>query len=338
MADEIIIYNSDDGKSKVSLMSRDGTVWLNQSQMAELFATSVPNINSHINNILNDKELDADSVIKDYLITAADNKAYTVKFYSLQMILAVGFRIRNPRGIQFRQWANRNLAEYLRKGFIIDDERLKNPGGRPDYFDELLERIAAIRASEKRFYQKLRDLFALSSDYDKTDKSTQMFFASTQNKLLYAVSGKTAAEIIMSRADPSKPNMGLTSWKGKVVRLGDIAFAKNYLSEPEIRDLNQLVVIFLESAEFMARRRKDITMQFWRENVDSMIESHGLDVLRNTGTRSSGNAEHYAREAYKKFDERRKAAEKAEADAEDLRLVEETEKRVKGMLKNNASI
>lgn len=210
MSDKIIIYNSTDGKSNVALMARDGMVWLSQLQMAELFATSVPNINTHISNILIDNELDANSVIKDYLITAADGKDYTVKCYALPMILAVGFRIRNPRGVQFRQWANRNLTEYLHKGFVIDDERLKNPDGRPDYFDELLERIAEIRASEKRFYQKLRDLFALSSDYDKTDKSTQMFFAATQNKLLYAVSGHTAAEIIMSRADANKPNMGLT--------------------------------------------------------------------------------------------------------------------------------
>lgn len=253
MADQLIIYYSDDGKSNVSLLARDNMVWLNQSQMAELFATSVPNINTHINNVLKDAELNADSVIKDYLITAADGKKYTVKFYSLQMILAVGFRIRNPRGVQFRQWANRNLSEYLEKGFLMDDQRLKNPDGRPDYFDELLERIADIRASEKRFYQKLRDIFALSSDYNKEDKAIQMFFAATQNKLLYAVSGMTAAEIIISRANAQSPNMGLTSWKGRIVRLGDVAYAKNYLSENELKDLNQLVTIFLESAEFMAR-------------------------------------------------------------------------------------
>ncbi len=328
MSDKIIIYNSTDGKSNVALMARDGMIWLSQAQMAELFATSVPNINTHISNILTDNELGANSVIKDYLITAADGKDYTVKCYALPMILAVGFRIRNPRGVQFRQWANRNLTEYLHKGFVIDDERLKNPDGRPDYFDELLERIAEIRASEKRFYQKLRDLFALSSDYDKTDKSTQMFFAATQNKLLYAVSGHTAAEIIMSRADANKPNMGLTSWKGSVVRKGDIALAKNYLTESELRDLNQLVTIFLDSADFMARRRKNITMRFWRENVDSMLSNHGLDVLQNAGSRSADIAEDFARKEYSKFDRRRKAVERAEADAEDLRLIEEARTRI----------
>jgi hypothetical protein len=181
---------------------------MNQSQLAELFATSVPNISMHISSILKDKELDADSVIKHYLTTAADGKQYEVTFYSLDMILAIGFRVRSKRGTQFRIWANHHLKEYMIKGFVMDDERLKNPDGRPDYFDELLERIRDIRASEKRFYQKVRDLFALSSDYDASDKATQMFFAETQNKLLYAVTGKTAAEIIVSRADEQAPNMG----------------------------------------------------------------------------------------------------------------------------------
>jgi hypothetical protein len=205
---QIIIYNTADGKASVALYARDGSVWMNQSQLAELFATSVPNISMHISSILKDKELDADSVIKHYLTTAADGKQYEVTFYSLDMILAIGFRVRSKRGTQFRIWANHHLKEYMIKGFVMDDERLKNPDGRPDYFDELLERIRDIRASEKRFYQKVRDLFALSSDYDASDKATQMFFAETQNKLLYAVTGKTAAEIIVSRADEQAPNMG----------------------------------------------------------------------------------------------------------------------------------
>lgn len=201
MEQELILYNSVDGKSRVSLLARDGSVWLNQAQIAELFATSVPNISQHINNILKDGELPDESTIKEYLTVAPNGKSYQIKFYSLEMILAIGFRVRSIRGVQFRQWANRNLAEYLRKGFVIDDERLKNPDGRPDYFDELLDRIRDIRASEKRFYQKVRDLFALSSDYDTTDKATQMFYAETQNKLLYAVTGHTSAEIVMQRAD-----------------------------------------------------------------------------------------------------------------------------------------
>lgn len=239
----IIIYNTIDGKASVALYARDGNVWMNQTQMAELFDTSIANISMHISNILKEQELDKNSVVKNYLTTGADGKQYKVTFYTLDMILAVGFRVRSKRGTQFRIWANRNLKEYMIKGFVMDDERMKNPDGRPDYFDELLERIRDIRASEKRFYQKVRDLFALSSDYDSTDKATQMFFAETQNKLLYAVTSKTAAEIIVSRADASKENMALTSWNGSTVRKQDIIIAKNYLSKDEIDTLNRLVVI-----------------------------------------------------------------------------------------------
>ncbi len=268
----IIIYNTADGKASVALYAKDGNIWMNQSQLAELFATSVPNISMHISNILKERELEDNSVVKDYLTTANDGKDYNVTFYSLDMILAIGFRVRSKRGTQFRIWANKNLKEYMIKGFIMDDERLKNPDGRPDYFDELLERIRDIRTSEKRFYQKARDLFALSSDYDKTDKAIQMFFAETQNKLHYAVTGKTAAEIVTSRANAHELNMNLTLWKGSVVRKQDIFIAKNYLTEDEIDTLNRLVVIFLESAELRAKNRMDITMNFWRENVDKILE------------------------------------------------------------------
>ena len=239
MEQELILYNSADGKSSVSLLARDGSVWLNQMQLAELFATSVPNISQHINNILKDKELTADSVIKNYLTTATDGKPYQVKFYSLEMILAVGFRVRSIRGVQFRQWANRNLAEYLRKGFVIDDERLKNPDGRPDHFDELLARIRDIRASEKRFYQKVRDLFALSNDYDKTDKATQMFYAETQNKLLYAVTGQTSAEIVMTRADADANACYLTlEWSVKSTKTNSlIRFTKNSMHAANAKKL-----------------------------------------------------------------------------------------------------
>ena len=189
----IIIYNTVDGKTSVSLLAKNGTVWMNQMQIAELFATSIPNISMHITNIFKENELDKNSVVKDYLTTANDGKNYNVTHYSLEMILAIGFRVRSKRGTQFRQWANKNLSEYMIKGFIMDDERLKNPDGKPDYFDELLERIRDIRASEKRFYQKVRDLFALSSDYDVSDKATQLFYAQTQNKLLFAITAQTAA-------------------------------------------------------------------------------------------------------------------------------------------------
>lgn len=214
----IIIYKTQDGKVSIALYARDGSVWMNQNQLAELFDTSKQNIGQHINNILEDNEVNSNSVVKNYFTTASDGKNYDVTFYSLEMILAIGFRVRSKRGTQFRQWANRNLKEYLVKGFVMDDDRLKNPDGRPDYFDELLARIRDIRASEKRFYQKVRDLFALSNDYDSTDKAKQMFFAETQNKLLYAITGKTAAEIIVSRANAKEANMALTNWKGSIVR------------------------------------------------------------------------------------------------------------------------
>ena len=226
----IIIYKTQDGQTAVSLYAKDGSVWMNQNQLAELFDTSKQNISLHIINILEESELSENSVVKDYLTTAADGKNYNVTFYSLDMILAIGFRVRSKRGTQFRQWANRNLKEYMIKGFVMDDERLKNPDGRPDYFDELLARIRDVRASEKRFYQKVKDLFALSSDYDTSDKATQMFFAETQNKLLFAITGKTAAEIIVSRANPNEPNIALTSWKGNIVRKKDIFIEKNYLN------------------------------------------------------------------------------------------------------------
>jgi hypothetical protein len=328
----IIIYKTVDGKASVSLYAKDGMVWLNQNQLAELFDTSVPNISMHISNILKEEELEPNSVVQDFLTTAADEKQYKVTFYSLDMVLAIGFRVRSKRGTQFRIWVNRNLKEYMVKGFVMDDERLKNPDGRPDYFDELLERIRDIRASEKRFYQKVRDLFSLSSDYDPTDKATQMFFAETQNKLLYAVTGQTAAEIIVSRADASKENMALTSWKGSIVRKQDILIAKNYLSNDEIDTLNRLVVIFLETAELRAKERLDITMSFWKENVDRILEFSDKKVLTGRGSVSSEEMEHNVREIYKAFDARRKAYEAEMADKHDIVELEDIMKKQKKRL------
>ena len=325
----IIIYNTTDGKASVSLYAKDGDVWMNQQQLAELFDTSVPNISMHISNILKDKELKSNSVIKNYLTTATDNKQYEVTFYSLSMILAIGFRVRSKRGTQFRIWANQNLKEYMIKGFVMDDERLKNPDGRPDYFDELLERIREIRASEKRFYQKVRDLLALSSDYDSSDKATQMFFAETQNKLLYAVTKNTAAEIIVSRANANKPNMALTSWKGNKVRKQDIIIAKNYLTKDEIDTLNRLTVIFLETAELRVKERKDITLAFWKNNVDRVLEFNDKDVLLHAGSISHKQMEEKVKSIYEEFDERRKQAEAKEADLEDLKLLESKIKKKK---------
>ncbi|MDR0981664.1 MAG: virulence RhuM family protein [Culturomica sp.] len=326
---KIIIYNTDDGKNSVKLFAKDGTVWLNQQLMAELFDTSVPNISMHISNVLDDNELNVNSVIKNYLTTAADGKQYNVTFYSLDMIIAVAFRVRSKRGVQFRRWANTVLKEYMQKGFVMDDERLKNPDGRPDYYDELLERIRDIRASEKRFYQKVRDLFALSSDYDATDKATQMFFAETQNKLLFATTGKTAAELIVSRADANAANMALTAWKGKIVRKQDIYIAKNYLSEDEIDTLNRLVVIFLETAELQAKGRKDLNMKFWRENVDGIITYNKKNLLIGTGTVSNKQMEAYVDKVYEEFNEKRKKYELEQADKADLEELNRIENEIK---------
>ena len=302
---------------------------MNQNQLAELFDTSVPNISMHISNILKENELESNSVVKDYLSTASDGKNYNVTFYSLDMILAIGFRVRSKRGTQFRQWANRNLKDYMIKGFVMDDERLKNPDGRPDYFDELLARIRDIRASEKRFYQKVRDLFALSNDYDKTDKATQMFFSETQNKLLFAITEKTAAEIIISRANANEPNMALSTWKGSVVRKQDVFIAKNYLIEDEIDSLNRFVVVFLETAELRAKNKQDITMDFWRENVDRIIEFNDKKLLTDRGSISNEQMEKMVEKVYLEFDTKRKLQEAKQADAEDLEEFEKMEKEIK---------
>ncbi len=324
----IIIYRTADGRASVALFAKDGKIWLNQQQMAELFATSKQLISHHIANILKEKELDQISVVKQYLTTAADGKNYNVVFYSLEMIIAVGYRVRGVRGTQFRQWATEHLTEYLVKGFTMDDERLKNPDGRPDYFDELLLRIRDIRASEKRFYQKIRDLFALSSDYEKSDKATQMFFAETQNKLLYAVTHKTAAELIVSRADASQPNMGLTTWKGSIVRKGDVVIAKNYLQNEEIDSLNRLVDIFLTSAEERVKGRRDLTLDYWRKNVDSLLTFQEKDILQGAGSITNYEAEETAKQVYDVFNTKRKQLEARAADADDLKMLEDLERRI----------
>ena len=336
MEDELIIYNTDDGKADVKLYSKDGVIWMNQQQLCELYQTAKSTVSEHISNILNEGELTENSVVRNFRTTASDGKNYNVTYYALPMVIAVGFRVRSPRGTQFRKWANENLSEYLTKGFILDDQRLKNPDGRPDYFDELLERIRDIRASEKRFYQKVRDLFALSSDYDSTDKATQNFFAETQNKLIYAVTKMTSPEIILSRADSSKPNMNLTSWKGKIVRKQDIYISKNYLTQDELDTLNRLVTIFLETAELRAKMRKDLTLKFWEDNVDKLISDNDFPLLDDKGRRSRIQADKKVEEIYLEFDQRRKEFEAKEADrqdAEELKLLEDAESKIKGRKK-----
>lgn len=325
---ELILYETDDGQAQLKLRAEDGSVWLSQLEIAELFATSVPNTNIHIRNILKEGELDAGAVIKESLITAADGKRYRTKLYRLEMILAVGYRVKGVRGTQFRQWATTYLVEYLVKGFVMDDERLKNPGGW-DYFDELLARIREIRASEKRFYQKVRELFALSADYKASDSQAQLFFAEVQNKLLYAVTQKTAAEIIIDRAKADLPNMGLMTWKGKRVRKEDVIVAKNYLSTDEIDTLNRLVVIFLEQAELRAKQKQQLTLDYWRKNVDRLLEFNDYPVLQGAGSRSAEQAKAVAFERYDLFDAQRRHGDAVAADLEDLRMLEEVEKEMK---------
>lgn len=330
MSDPIILYTSEDGRTRMNLRVDGQTIWLTQAEIAELFATTKQNVSLHAQNIFEDNELRADSVVKESLTTAADGKNYRTQLYNLDLILAIGFRIRSPRGVQFRRWAAANLREYLVKGFVMDDERLKGTS-RWDYFDELLARIRDIRASEKRFYQKVRDLFALSSDYKVTEQETQQFFAQVQNKLLYAATGKTAAEIIVNRADPAKPNMNLTAWDGDRVRKQDVIIAKNYLSADEVDTLNRLVVIFLEQAELRVKERKDLTLDFWRDNVDKMIAFNERPLLKGPGTVSHDRMKEIAHERYEKFDGVRRTAEAKEADdadAKDLCGVEDLDEQI----------
>lgn len=325
MAD-IIIYNTADGKAEIKLYADNGTVWLTQAQIADLFTKNISTISRHIANIFDENEIEEKSNLRFMQIANSDKP---VAFYSLDVILAVGFRVRSPRGTQFRQWANNTLKEYLQKGFILDKDRLKNPDGRPDYFDELLEQIRDIRASEKRFYQKLRDLFALSSDYKVTEKATQLFFADTQNKLLFGVTKKTAAEIIATRANADAQNMALTSWSGSIVRKADVIVAKNYLTSDEIDVLNRLVTIFLESAELHVKMRKDLTLDFWRASVDKLLLDHGVPLLQSHGKITMEQAQTHARKVYEEFDARRKAFDAAQADELDLLELEQETKNIK---------
>jgi hypothetical protein len=283
---DLILYTSDDGQTRLNLRVEADTVWLSQLEIAELFQTTKQNISLHAKNIFEDNELSEEATVKESLTVQAEGGRQVrrrIAHYNLDLILAIGYRVRSPRGVQFRRWASTHLKEFLIKGFVMDDERLKDPGGW-DYFDELLERIRDIRASEKRFYQKVRDLFALSSDYQAREQETQLFFAEVQNKLLYATTQHTAAELILERANPDAPNMALTSWKGARVRKADVIVAKNYLDSDEIDTLNRLVVIFLEQAELRVKQQKDLTLDYWRNNVDKMLAFNDRPVLDGAGS------------------------------------------------------
>jgi len=331
---ELILYTAEDGSVAIQLRAEGGTVWITQLELATLFQTSKQNISLHIKNILTEGELD-ESVVKEYLTTAADGKSYKTKSYNLDMILAVGYRVRSLRGTQFRQWATTHLREYLIKGFVLDDARLKEPGGW-DYFDELLARIRDIRASEKRFYQKIRDIYTTAVDYDPHSDQAQLFFKKVQNKMLWAITGHTAAELIADRSNPAKPNMGLTTWRGVRVGKQDVAIAKNYLAKEEIEKLDRIVVMYLDYAEDQVQRRKTVTMQEWADKLDAFLSFNERDVLTHAGKLRAEVAEKLALERYATFDASRQEAARLAADAEDVAALERVEKslEVKGRGKN----
>jgi len=326
-----VLYQAPDGKSRLSVRLEGKTVWLTQAQMAELFQTTKQNISLHVRNILEDKELPAAATVKEYLTVQTEgtrNVERSLEHYSLDMIIAVGYRVRSGRGTQFRQWATATLAEYLTKGFALDDARLKeakNWGA--DYFDELLARIRDIRASERRFYQKITDIYATSIDYDANSSVTQEFYATVQNKLHWAITGRTAAETMVTRADADKPNMGLTTWKNAPngpVRKSDAVVAKNYLSEPEIAALNRIVTMYLDYAEDQAERQQPMHMSDWVKKLDAFLTFNERNILQNAGKVSAAMAEEHAAREFAKFDHARLDREAAEPTSDFDKIVAQT--------------
>jgi hypothetical protein len=328
---EFLLYPSEDGRIRVTVRFEGETVWLTQKLMGELFQKDVRTINEHLQNIFEEGELDPESVIRKFRITASDGKTYETQHYNLDVIISVGYRVKSLRGTQFRIWATQRLREYIVKGFVMDDERLKNPPGAgvPDYFDELLERIRDIRASEKRFYAKITDIYQQCSvDYDPKAKITQTFYATVQNKLHWAIHGKTAAEMICDRADASKPNMGLTTWKngpqGKI-RKTDVTVAKNYLTAEELGELNRIVAMYLDYAEDQARKRKPMTMAEWVTKLDGFLQFNERNILTHAGKVSHDLAEGHATVEFSKFEVKRRQVEASESTDFD-KAVEEMKK------------
>lgn len=316
---QILLYQTDDGHSRIEVRLENETVWLSQKLMAELFQTTKQNISLHTRNIFKEGELEETSVVKEYLTTAADGKSYLTNFYNLDVIISVGYRVRSYRGTQFRQWATKRLREYIVKGFTLDDERLQEPGGL-DYFDELLERIRTIRASEKRFYQKIRDIYATSIDYDPNHPMSGEFFATVQNKLHYAITGRTAAELIAERADATKPYMGLTNWKGSKRRRrfskADVIVAKNYLNEEELSTLNLIVSQYLDFAELQARGRKPMYMADWKAKLDAFLTLNDRDILTDAGRVSAQLAKELADREFEKYQNQQRKIETDTANEE----------------------
>jgi hypothetical protein len=298
---QFLVYETPDGKLKLDVRFEGETVWLAQQHMATLFQTSVPNVSMHIRNVFAEGELQTNSVVKESLTTAADGKSYATKLYNLDVIISVGYRVKSHRGTQFRIWATQRLREFIVKGFVLDDERLKNPDQPFDYFEELSRRIQDIRTSERRFYQKITDIYATSIDYDPTLDVSIRFFQTVQNKVHWAITGKTAAEIIHDRVDAAKPNLGLTSWRGATIRKQDVAIAKNYLNEPELAALNNLVEQYLIFAQGQAMRRIPMHMADWISKLDAFLKLNDRDILTHTGRISHEMAQTKAELEYDSF-------------------------------------
>jgi len=327
---EIILYKTEDGSIKIDTILQNETIWLTQSAMAELFDVNVPAISKHLSNIYEEGELIREATVSKMETVQNEGGRQVTRnkdFYNLDVIIAVGYRVNSKRATQFRIWATSILKEYIIKGFAMDDERLKK-ADKWDYFDEWLERIRDIRASEKRFYQKIRDIYTTAIDYDKTSEQAQIFFKKVQNKMLWAIAGKTAAELIESRSNSELPNMGLTSWQGSIVRKQDVAIAKNYLNADEIKELNEIVTMYLDYAERQARQRKTVTMEQWAEKLDAFLSFNEHELLTHAGNVKADVAKKLAEQWYDEFDNKRKTEEALAADKEDIKELEEIEKRL----------
>ncbi len=319
---QFIIYQAENGQTKLDVRFQNQTVWLTQSLMAELFQTSKQNIGQHLKNIFSEQELIEDSVVKEFFTTAVDGKKYRTNHYNLDAIISVGYRVQSHTATRFRQWATRHLSEFIVKGFVLDDERLKNPDQPFDYFDELTRRIQDIRTSEKRFYQKITDIYATSVDYDPTQEVSISFFKTVQNKIHWAITGKTAAELIFNRADSNKDHMGLTNWRGVKPRKADVTVAKNYLSQPELQALNNLVEQYLVFAEGQAMRRITMHMTDWITKLDGFLTLNDRDVLDHAGKISHQMAKELAELEYDKYQVGRLQQDAQSADRRDLAQLE----------------
>jgi hypothetical protein len=329
----LVIYQTEDGTTRIQCRFEDESIWLTQAQLAALFQVRVPTVNQHLKGIYDAGELSPEATIRAYLIVRSEGARQVsrrVEHYSLPVILAVGYRVRSVRGTQFRQWATARLSEFLVKGFTMDDERLKNPPGPgvPDYFDELLERIRDIRASERRLYTRVRDILALAADYAPSTETTQAVFFTVQNKLHHAVTGRTAPELIAERADASLPNMGLMSWSGGKVRRRDVTVAKNYLRDQEITELNRLVGMFLDYAEDQAKRKKQVFLRDWPERLDDFLKFNEREVLGNAGKVRREDANERAIGEYDRFEAVRREVAEAQGEADAMKALEEVAKKL----------